>query len=319
MQNVRLGKTDIMISPIIQGCWVMGKDYWGGAEDDDSIAVLRSAYERGINTIDTAYIYGKGHSERVVAKALSDVRKNCIYITKLWTTYMEKDQVQPALEQAMERLATDYIDVFFIHYPSETVPISDTMGELMRLKKEGRIRAIGVSNFSLEQMKEALEYGDIDVIQPCYSLLWRFIDEDILPFCAEHNIAVIPYSPLGQGILTGKMNPDYKFADGDARPGTPLFSPENYINALAVTDEVAAVASRYGRTPAQTAINWIIQTKGMTAPIVGARNVSQSHDNIGATGWTLSEEDYRYLDMVSKKFAYALPKYKSLFDKTIIV
>lgn len=318
MGMVSLGKTKLQVSEIIQGTWFMGKDYWGGAEDRESAEAIQCALEHGINTFDTAYIYGKGHAEELLGEALRGVRDKCVIITKLWKTDMARERVQPGLEEAMRRLQTDYIDVFFIHYPSETVPIEETMTELMRLKAEGKIGAIGVSNFSLEQMKEALRFGEIDVIQPCYSLLWRFIDRDILPFAIENKIAVIPYSPLGQGILTGSMQPGHTFREGDSRQNTPLFAPENFERALAVTERVKEAAARYGKTPAQTAIRWVMQCKGMTAPIVGARNRKQVNDNAGACGWELSAEDMKYLDEYSRDFAYSLPNYKTLFDKTIV-
>lgn len=141
----------------------------------------------------------RGHAEELLGEALRGVRDKCVTLQSSGKQIWHGNGWQPGLEEAMRRLQTDYIDVFFIHYPSETVPIEETMTELMRLKAEGKIGAIGVSNFSLEQMKEALRFGEIDVIQPCYSLLWRFIDRDILPFAIENKIAVIPYSPLGQG------------------------------------------------------------------------------------------------------------------------
>lgn len=314
---VKLGKTQIQVSEIIQGTWVMGKDYWGGAEDKESMEAIQSALEHGIRTFDTAYIYGKGHAEELLGEALRGVRDTCTVITKLWKTDMAKERVRPGLEEAMRRLRTDYIDVFFIHYPSETVPMEETMTELMRLKEEGKIGAIGVSNFSLRQMEEALRFGDIDVIQPCYSLLWRFIDKDILPFVIKNKIAVIPYSPLGQGILTGSMQPGHTFREGDSRQNTPLFAPENFERALAVTERVKEVARKYDKTPAQTAVRWVMQCEGMTAPIVGARKRSQVEDNAGAIGWELAKEDMEYLDAYSREFAYSLPKYKTLFDKTI--
>ena len=317
MGMVKLGKTDVQVSEIIQGTWVMGKDYWGGAEDRESMEAIQCALEHGIQTFDTAYIYGRGHAEELLGEALKGKREECTIITKLWKTDMAKERVQIGLDDAMRRLKTEFIDVFFIHYPVEEVPIEDTMSELMRLKEEGRIGAIGVSNFSLAQMKGAMKYGDIDVIQPCYSLLWRFIDTDILPFAIENGIAVIPYSPLGQGILTGSMKPGHTFKPGDSRQNTPLFAPENFERALAVTERVKEVAEKYGRTPAQTAIRWIMQCAGMTAPIVGARNIRQVNDNVGAIGWELSAGDMAYLDGFSKEFAYSLPKYRTLFDKSI--
>lgn len=314
----RIGETKVEISELIQGTWVMGKDYWGGAEDTESIDAILCALDQGITTFDTAYIYGAGYAEELLGKALLGKRSKCQVITKLWKTDMAKARVQLGLEQAMQRLKTDYIDIFFIHYPSDEIPIEETMTELMRLKEEGKIGAIGVSNFSLGQMVEAQQYGKIDIIQPCYSLLWRFIDKDILPYCIENHISVIPYSPLGQGILTGKMKGAYKFKAEDKRTSTPLFLPENFNNALAVTEDVIRIGIKYNKTPAQTAIRWVMQAKGMSLPIVGARNKEQVIDNIGAIGWSLTEEDFKELDDISKRFSNKLPTYRTLFDKTII-
>jgi aryl-alcohol dehydrogenase-like predicted oxidoreductase len=166
-------------------------------------------------------------------------------------------------------------------------------------------------------MIEAQQFGKIDVIQPCYSLLWRFIDEDILPYCIDNNISIIPYSPLGQGILTGKMNQNYEFKAEDKRTTTPLFLPENFDNALEVTEKVIEIGKKYHKTSAQTAIKWVMQAKGMTAPIVGARNKEQVADNLGAFGWDLAEPDFKKLDEISKGFSNNLPRYRTLFDKTI--
>lgn len=316
MRNI--GNTKVSVSEFIQGTWVMGKDYWGGADDRESISAILYAIDQGITTFDTAYIYGKGYAEELLGKAIKEFRNKCQIITKLWKTDMEKSRVQLGLEQAMKRLQTDYIDIFFIHYPSEDIPIEDTMSELMRMKEQGKIGAIGVSNFSLQQMIEAQQFGKIDIIQPCYSLLWRFIDKDILPYCITNKIDVIPYSTLGQGLLTGKMNKDYKFDIEDKRQITPLYLPENFHNALAITDKVIEIGKKYNKTPAQTAIKWVMQSEGMTAPIVGSRNEAQTIDNLGALGWEMDASDYKELDAISKAFAYRLPKYKTLFDKTIM-
>lgn len=320
MNYKKLGKSGVEVSELILGCWAMGGDYFGATEDESSLEALRVSYENGVNTFDTAEIYGSGRSERVVGEAARRIgREKVKIISKVFKPSMAHDKMVKACEDSLSRLGTDYLDVYFLHYPipEEEVSIQERMETMTELKKAGKIRAIGLSNFSLEEMKAAMKYGQVDVIQPCYSLLWRFIDRDILPFCLEHEIAVVPYSPLGQGILTGSMAKGHTFREGDSRKNTPLFAPENFERALQVTEKVKEVAAKYHKTPAQTAIRWVAQTPGMTAPIVGARNRKQAEDNFGAAGWELAEEDMRILDEASRRFTDTLPRYRTLFDKTI--
>ncbi|HZJ83702.1 MAG TPA: aldo/keto reductase [Clostridia bacterium] len=317
----QLGNSSVKVSDQILGCWVMGGSYWGGAEDKDSIRAIMKAYEGNINTFDTAYVYGNGRSERVLGEAVKSLpREDLTIITKLWKTEMEKEKVRPACENSLRELQMDYLDVYFIHYPSdEGVPIGETMEEMMKLKDRGTIRSIGLSNFSLEQMKEALKYGDIDVIQPCYSLVWREIDQDgILDYCVENNIGIIPYSTLAQGILTGKFNEDTVFDSEDGRSRAPIFQEEYYKGALEVADGLKPFAEKYDKTIAQIAINWTMGKEGITAPIVGARNSRQAGENLKASGWALEKEDWDRIDAFSKEYAYKLPKFRSFFDATII-
>ena len=179
------------------------------------------------------------------------------------------------------------------------------------LKKAGKIRAIGLSNFSLEEMKAAMKFGQVDVIQPCYSLLWRY-DEALLEFSRKQEISVIPYSTLAQGLLTGKYQKGAVFTDGRARAA--LFQPENYDRCLEVTDVLSQISAKYGKTPAQGAIAWLLQTQGITAPIVGAKNGRQAQENLKAAGWQFSKEDYDVIDRASRRFMEGLPHYTLFFN-----
>src|SRR5579883_2897147 len=208
METRALGKSEIHITPIITGTWQAGKSQWVGVEDADTIKAIRSAFDAGITTVDTAEVYGQGHSERVVAEALSDVRDRVVYATKVFANHLKYDQVIAACEGSLRNLKTDYIDLYQIHWPSgsfnsEVVPIEETMRALNDLKQQGKIRAIGVSNFSRAQLEEAAQYGRIDSLQPPYSLFWRYVEQDAVPYCVEQQISIIAYSPLAQGLLTG--------------------------------------------------------------------------------------------------------------------
>ncbi|HCF29624.1 MAG TPA: aldo/keto reductase, partial [Cyanobacteria bacterium UBA11049] len=210
MEKRSLGTSDIKITPILMGTWQAGKAQWVGIEDAETIKAIRAAFDAGITTIDTAEVYGKGHSEQIVAQALSDVRSQVEYATKVFANHLKYDAVIEACEGSLKNLNTDYIDLYQIHWPSgafnsEIVPIEETMSALNELKQQGKIRAIGVSNFSCTQLEEASQYGRIDSLQPPYSLFWRYVENDAMSYCIENNISILAYSPLAQGLLTGKF------------------------------------------------------------------------------------------------------------------
>ena len=316
MNTKQLGKSDVMVSDQIFGCWAIGGTYFTGAEDEKSVAAIREAIESGITSLDTAYIYGKGHSEQIVARSIKGYdRSKLTLITKLWKDWMPKDLVETACDQSLKDLDTDYIDVYFIHYPSDTgVPIADTMEAMMKLKEKGKIRCIGVSNFSKDQLIEACKYGQIDVIQPCYSLVWRFLDLEEMDYCIENQIGVISYCTLAQGILTGKFNKETRFPKEDGRSRVPLFQSPYYEGALDVTEKLRPFAEKYGVTLAQLSIRWVMQKNGITAPIVGAKNPAQVQDNVKASNFVISKEDYPAMTATSREFAYNLPRFRTFFS-----
>ncbi|MGA9235539.1 MAG: aldo/keto reductase, partial [Desulfobacterales bacterium] len=196
-----LGSSHIKISRIVMGTWQAGKEMWVGIDDSESIAAIRAAYDAGITTFDTAEAYGNGHSERIVAKALSDVRDRVVYATKVFANHLRYDQVIKACERSLKNLATDMIDLYQIHWPSGSfktpkVPIEETMRALNELKVQGKIRAIGVSNFSRPQLEEVAGYGEIVSLQPPYSLFWRQLETDAMPYCVENDVTILAYSPM---------------------------------------------------------------------------------------------------------------------------
>lgn len=205
MQQRELGRSGIAISAVIMGTWQAGKDMWVGIEDAASEAAVRAAFEAGITTFDTAEIYGNGHSERILGKALADVRGQVVLASKVFANHLKYDQVIQACNRSLKNLATDVIDLYQIHWPagsfgSPRVPVAETMGALNDLRTAGKIRAIGVSNFSAAQIQEAAQYGRIDSLQPPYSLFWRHLETDAMDYCQANAITILAYSPMAQGL-----------------------------------------------------------------------------------------------------------------------
>ncbi len=305
MEKRKLGNSDIYITPIIMGTWQAGKRWWVGIEDDDSIKAIRAAFEAGITTVDTAEVYGEGHSEQIVAAALSDVREQVIYGTKVFANHLKYDLVIEACNASLKNLKTDYIDLYQIHWPTgswgtEIVPIEETMKALNYLKEQGKIRAIGVSNFSKTQLEEAQQYGAIDSVQPPYSLFWRKIEKDLMPYCVEQNISIISYSSLAQGLLTGKFGIDHKFDEGDNRNSNKLFSvKENYVRVQEALTKLRPIAGKNNCTLAQLALAWLI-SQPQTNAIVGARNTEQAIANAKAMEVQLSPDDLTEIDAIGK-------------------
>ena len=300
----KLGHSEVTISPVIMGTWQAGKKGWVGIEDDEVISAIKSGYEAGITTVDTAEIYGNGYSEKLVAKALSDVRDKVTYATKAFANHLAADKIVKACEDSLKRLETDRIDLYQIHWPagsfnSDIVPIEETMGALVKLKEEGKIRAIGVSNFSKAQLEEALQYGRIDSIQPPYSLFWRQVEEEIMPFCVEENISILAYSSLAQGLLTGKFGPDHEFPEDDIRSKNKLFKGETYQAAQKALDELRPIAEKYETSLGCLAIAWLTD-QPQTCAIVGARNTQQAQENAKAKDIQLSSEDIEKIDAIGR-------------------
>ena len=304
MQKRSLGKSDVQITPILMGTWQAGKRMWVGIEDADTVKAIRAAFEAGITTIDTAEVYGEGHSERIIAAALADVRDQVVYATKVFANHLKYNQVITACDRSLKNLETDYIDLYQIHWPSgafksEVVPIEETMRALNDLKQQGKIRAIGVSNFSRAQLEEASQYGRIDSLQPPYSLFWRHVETDALPYCVENNITILAYSPLAQGLLTGKFGPDKTFPPEDNRAANKLFQGETYQRAQAALAKLRPIAEQHECSLAQLALAWLI-AQPQACAIAGARNAEQSVQNAKAGEVQLSPETLQEIDAIGR-------------------
>ncbi len=321
MELRQLGSSELKVTPVILGAWAIGGWWWGGSDDDKAIAAINAALDAGINCIDTAPMYGFGHSEKIVGKAIQGRRNQAIIATKCglrwdlsqgehffddstpeqgdFTVYrnLGRDSILWECEQSLQRLGVDHIDLYQCHWSDETTPLSETMEALTGLLDEGVIGAIGVSNFTPELIAECLQYGPVHTSQPKFSLLTRASLADIIPSCHEHGVASIVYSSMEQGILTGKVTPDRQYEEGDKRPEkNPWFQPDNLNRALAVLEEtVRPIAERHDATLAQVALAWTISEPGITCALAGARTAEQARENAAAMQVRLSDEEHAEL------------------------
>lgn len=306
MQYRNLGSSDLMVSEIGFGGWAMGKWMWGDdVVDDQSIAAVHRALELGINFFDTAAVYGAGHSERVLGKALLGRREEVIIATKCGRLCADDGSMcndsRPAsitaeCEQSLRNLQTDHIDLYQVHWPDEAVPFEDTMAALMELREQGKIRHIGVSNFTVPMMKRMMAAGELISLQPPYSLLRRGIEAEILLFCREHNLTVLAYSPMQRGLLTGKYGLGATFPQTDSRSRDPLFQGERLQQISAAVGQMSQMAAVHGKTASQMAIAWVLNQPGLTVALCGAKRASHIEESVGAAGWKLSAGELQKLD-----------------------
>jgi methylglyoxal reductase len=313
----KLGRSGIDVSVIGLGSWAIGGWMWGGSNDNESIAAIQSAVDHGITLIDTAPMYGFGHSEELVGKAIRHRRDKIVLATKcglIWDREegefffgandqgmssrasdrkiykcLKPSSIRQELERSLKRLGTSHVDLYQTHWQDATTPIADTMAELEKLRDEGKIRAIGVSNANVEQMKA---FGAIDSDQEKYSALDRTIETNgTLPFCRENNIAVLAYSPLENGLLTGKLSANRQYGPGDLRRENPRFAPENVELINAKFERLRSIANRRRATLGQLVIAWTYMQPGLTCVLCGARNVMQAAENAAAGQIVLSEDE----------------------------
>ncbi|HUC80835.1 MAG TPA: aldo/keto reductase [Flavisolibacter sp.] len=330
MERRTLGRSDVKVTPMSFGAWAIGGWMWGGAEEKEAIEAIRAAYDAGITTIDTAPVYGFGKSEELVGRAMEGIQRDKYQIlTKFgmnWETeegepffdsvdndgkpfkmykLASKEKVMKECEDCLRRLKTDYIDLFQIHWPDNSTPVSETFEAVQRLIEQGKIRASGVCNYTTELVEETLKTIQLASNQVPYSLINRDVEKNVLPQAIEKGMSVIPYSPLQRGLLTGKIKPGHKFGEGDTREGNRFYTDENIRRTNELLDEIRPIAEGYNATLAQVIINWTINQPGIGTVLVGARNAQQVKDNVGALNFTLSAEDLQRITDAADKFSLA--------------
>ena len=304
MRFRNLGKSALKISTIIMGTFQAGKEKWAGIDDTRTTGAIRAAFDAGITTFDSAEAYGKGHSERILGAALADVRNQVVLATKVSPNRLGYSQVLNACHGSLKNLRTDYIDLYQVHWPSgsfggKVVPIEETMAAMIKLKEQGKIRAIGVSNFSQAQMEEAAKFGRIDSLQPPFSLFWRHVEENTMAYCIDNDISILAYSPMAQGLLTGKFGPDHEFQKGDHRSKNKLFQPENYQRVQQALARLRPIADQLGVNLGLLALAWVNSHPGVCA-IAGARNPEQATMNARAAEVSLPASTLTHIDQIGR-------------------
>lgn len=315
METKRLGNSDLLITPVGFGSWAVGGGGWvfgwGEQDDSQSIAAIHRALDLGMNWIDTAAVYGLGHSEEIVSKAVAGLSKQLYIFTKcslVWdsngaiTHSLKRDSIRKEVEGSLKRLRVEAIDLYQIHWPDPDAEIEEGWTTLAELKREGKVRYIGVSNFDVAQMKRAQAIAPIDSLQPPYSLIHPEVENEILPFCEANNIGVIVYSPMMSGLLSGRMTRERiaNFPDDDWRSKSPDFQEPRLSQNLQLAELLRNIGSRHGRSAGEVAIAWTLRLSAVTAAIVGGRGPEQVEGIIGAGTFRLSEAEIAEIDAFAR-------------------
>jgi aryl-alcohol dehydrogenase-like predicted oxidoreductase len=320
MESIELGNSGLRVSRITFGSWAAGGWMWGGTEQNDAVGAIHASYELGVTSIDTAPIYGQGLSEEIVGEAIKSLPRDKVQIlTKFgmrWDLakgdfamktkdnnghdldvykYAAPESIIKECEDSLRRLGTDYIDLYQIHWPDKTTPIEETMEAVQRLVEQGKVRAIGVSNYSVEQMQTAEKVVNLASNQVPYSMVRRDIEKDVVPYCLENHKAILAYSPMQLGLLTGKMKPGQHFDASDLRANHPLFKPESVTRVNAFLDKIRPMAETKNATLGQLVLRWTLAQPGISVALVGARNAEQAVQNAHAIDVQLSPQEVDFI------------------------
>lgn len=329
MEYRKIGNSDLELSAITFGAWAAGGWMWGSTDRNDAIKAIQAGYDLGVTSIDTAPIYGQGDSEEIVGEAVKGIARDKIQlVTKFgmrWDLekgklamqtknndgkdidvykYAGKESVIFECEQSLKRLGTDYIDLYQIHWPDVTTPISETFEAVSRLIEQGKVRYAGVCNYDVAQLKEADQTLEIISNQIPFSMVNRAVEEEIIPFCLEHKKSVLAYSPMERGLLTGKMTADYKFEEGDHRQGNKFFTPESIQKTNAFLAKLEPLAEEKNATLSQLVLRWTIERPGITIALVGARNEKQAIQNAEAINVKLNADEIQFINTELKNAGF---------------
>jgi myo-inositol catabolism protein IolS len=315
MEYREFGKTGIRISAVGVGCWEIGGGY-GSIEETEFIKAVNRALDQGINCFDTAEAYGFGASEKSLAKALGARRKEAVITTKFGIGYPDapnyrdstRKRVMESIEKSLKSLNTDYVDVYLIHWPDRNTPFEETMKALDDLVRQGKVRAVGLSNFKLHEIEACMKARRVDVVQYCWNMFDRRMQKEIFPYCLRNNIGVMAYGSLAYGILTGTMTEEMDFGSDDWRSRRGklgninlfqhLFGPDHFLKNLRAVEDLKPIAKRYGKTLPQFALRWTLSNPAISTALVGCRNEREVNDNIGAVGWSISDADIKEIDAI---------------------
>jgi aryl-alcohol dehydrogenase-like predicted oxidoreductase len=311
MQTRQLGKTELFITPLGFGSWAVGgggwQFGWGSQDDRESIAAINRALDLGINWIDTAAVYGLGHSEEIVGRAVKGRAERPYIFTKcsmVWdergniSHSLKRDSIRREVEDSLRRLQVEAIDLYQIHWPDPDTDIEEGWNTLSELKREGKVRYIGVSNFNVEQLQRAMAIAPIDSLQPPYSLIHPAVEDKILPFCEKNNIGAIVYSPMMSGLLSGRMTRERinSFPEDDWRKNNPEFQEPRLSRNLWLAELLKNVGRRHALSAGEIALAWTLRLSAVTGAIVGGRNPKQVDGIVGAAGFRLSEDEIDGID-----------------------
>ncbi len=295
MEMRKLGSAGPEVSAVGFGAWAMGGRGWGAVDDDETVAAVQRSIELGSTFVDTAEVYGNGHSEELIGRALQGRRDEVFLATKVGGFDLSRAHIMEAIDNSLRRLRTDHVDLYQLHWPDDKTPVEESMAAMDDLVKAGKVRYVGVSNFDVPLLERCLSVRHVDSLQPVYSMLDRGIERDILPFCREHGIGTVVYSPMAKGLLTGKYSPDATFPAGDVRADDPLFQGERFRRNLELVERLRGIAQAHGVTVAQVALNWTLQHPAVTVAIAGAKRPAQVEENVGGQGWQFSADELRQI------------------------
>jgi len=311
MEYSAIAGTPLRVSPVAIGTWAIGGWMWGGTDEAESVATIRAALDHGINVIDTAPAYGFGRSEEIVGKAIAEgrLRNRVVIATKVGLEWKDEQvfrnashgRIMREVEDSLRRLQTDYIDIYQVHWPDPLVPIEETAAAMQMLLKQGKIRAIGVSNFSVEQMQQFRSVAPLHVLQSPYNLFEREIETGLLPYCRKNNIATFGYGALCRGLLSGRMRSDTAFAGDDLRRTDPKFQEPRFAQYLSAVQRLDRLAhERFGQHVIQLAVRWMLD-QGITTALWGARHPDQLEPVDAVTGWRLDAATKAEIDRILRE------------------